>query len=157
MRKLVFALVLALVPGAAAAQDSQAAARAERLDRMSGGLARMVLEHRAELELSAEQVEQLEALAARFEAENRPDIEAVQARRAERKERVERERAARAERAAIREVMVEMRADMRASNEAVRAVLTEGQREKLRTLARARMEERASRRDNRRGDDPPRT
>lgn len=152
MRKLAFALVLALVPGLASAQESGSAARAERLERMSGGIARMLLERQSDLQLSADQVARLEEIAASLEEKNRPHIEALQARRAERQAV---EDAQRLDRAAMREHMLEVRANVRASSQAAREVLTAEQQERLRGLLKERMEQRRNRRGTRGTDDPP--
>lgn len=148
MRKMIFALILALVPGMAAAQQGERNPRPMNRMATGGAAAAMLLAQRAELGLSAEQVARLEQIAASLEAGNKAHVEAMRNHRAERREGAEaRERQARTEeeRAAMRAAMDAVRTNVRTANDEARAVLTDEQRERLGALMKERREERGER------------
>lgn len=93
-----------------------------------------VLEHRSELNLTAEQVTRLEGIDRDLQARNAPVREKLKAMRADSSlaDQSRRER-----REAIRPVMTELHANLKAARAATDSVLDAGQREKARELLRA--------------------
>lgn len=110
-----------------------------------------LLEHRAELKLTAQQVARLEAIQRDLEQKNEPFRRQLEAARPQRGERPdgppsEEERAAmRARREQLRPQMEQVRANHRAAMEQVRSVLTEEQRETARQYLRGHRGERGPR------------
>jgi hypothetical protein len=111
----------------------------------------LLLERRAELGLTADQVRQIEAIQARVQQQNAARIEQLRAAHADRPERNFRDMSAEERqqlRAQMRERMEELqplrqalRETNRAAGQELHALLTDAQREQLRTLRREQMRE----------------
>jgi len=171
MRRIVVTTVtlmagLAVVAAPAVAQDEQ-----EVRDRpvvsgrgmMMGGPGAMgrnpaaaLLKRQDALELTAEQVRQIEAIRVRVEEENAPRLEQLRAvfgQRAGRDMPVEERRQLRERMEELRPVREALRATNRAAGEEIRGILTDAQHEQLRELRRTHRQEMRDRmRTERRGD-----
>lgn len=182
-RWLVAAALLAAPLAAHAQNDSVAEARRVRVEREARALRgeqpgrpfELLRRHRAELQLTDEQVTRLEAIARRLEERNAP----LRAQLRGARERMVAERRATLERLspeqrrdsvrrmrenvrlrgvpeALRAPMEQMRTNQRAAMEEAQQVLTEQQKERARALVNQHMRERREQVRERRGEDRPR-
>ena len=162
MKHMILASLLAAALAAPASLPAQDGPTGERPRREApaegvrrGGFPRL-LEHRAELGLSAEQVARLEAIAAELRTRNQPLLERLRAARDGRRPRdltPEQRQALRDSLERHRPLVRELRGNLRDALRQAQEVLTPEQREKARELMRARRAE--ARRDHPRGRHAP--
>jgi hypothetical protein len=135
MRKYASALILLLLPTVVLAQGEGRRGRRGGPSEMQRNVVQMIIEHKADLALSAEQVAQLEPIARKLDDENKPVVEELQKFRAA----VQNPRTmSEQEREQVRTHMAKLRAHRESALTQVAAVLSADQQTKLRTLVRPR-------------------
>jgi hypothetical protein len=146
MKRYAVALMLLLVPTVLLAQgESRRAGRRGGPDGMQRNVIEIIIEKKADLSLSAEQVAQLEPIARKLEEDNQPVLAELQKLRGNTGMRDLTEE----QRTQMRAQMDKLRDNRTAALEQANAVLSTDQKEKVRTLLRQQM--RAGRGGPRRG------
>ena len=138
MRKFLAALTLLVLPATLLAQGG----RGERGGRgfgpgRMGNPVEVVLQHRSELNLTAEQVTKLEAVASKLKESNKPLMAELQKRRTEGQRPQD---MTEQQREQMRDVMEKVRANREDAQKQVAAILTQQQNEQLRSFRSERAE-----------------